>query len=236
MDAAALICRRARGLGVETTILFLHSDGGPPVLNVDNYPGVTDEFRLNHGIGETAWRMSPMFEALRAQLSIIGSDAFEMGTLIPLVRTLGYTGPRVHPLTLPLLGPGGWFATLVHGNADPMPVDLERQLVLDATELSVWCTERGIGRVPSREALGDFPARRFRIAQLAAEGLTNAGIAQTLEISINTVKSRLKQVFARLHVDNRTELASVLRRLSPMREVPLGVTRFGDVTVSRIRL
>ena len=80
----------------------------------------------------------------------------------------------------------------------------------------------------------DLPARRFRIAQLAAEGHTNAEIAQVLGISINTVKSRLKQVFVQLSIDNRTELASVLRRLAPVREVPLGVTRIGSVNVTRV--
>jgi DNA-binding NarL/FixJ family response regulator len=38
-----------------------------------------------------------------------------------------------------------------------------------------------------------------------------AEIAEALAISINTVKARLKESFERLGVDNRTELANVLR-------------------------
>ena len=103
-----------------------------------------------------------------------------------------------------------------------------------ATQLSVWCTERGIARVPHVAGAEGLPARRHRIAQLAAEGLTNAEIAQHLEISVNTVKSRLKQVFVQLSVDNRTELASVLRRLAPLHDVRRGISRLGDVTITRL--
>ncbi len=53
--------------------------------------------------------------------------------------------------------------------------------------------------------------RQSEIAQLAALGHTNAEIAAALGISINTVKARLKEVFERLDVCNRTELANVLR-------------------------
>ena len=59
-------------------------------------------------------------------------------------------------------------------------------------------------------------------------------LRETLDISINTVKSRLKQVFAQLSVDNRTELATVIRRLAPVREVPLGITRMEGITVTRV--
>ena len=234
VDAAALLCRSARSLGVEATIIFLHGETGPPVLNVDNYPGVTDEFRLTHGIGDAVWRINPVFALLRKRLAIVGSEQVHPSMWQELGDRVGYTGPPVFPYALPLVGARGWFGTVVHGNASPLPMELERELTWRATELSVWCTERGIGRVPAFKGAADLPARRYRIAQLAAEGLTNAEIAQTLAISINTVKSRLKQVFAQLCVDNRTELATVLRRLAPLQEVPLGITRLGDVTIARI--
>lgn len=225
VDAAASLCREARRRDVVATIVFLHADSGPPVLNVDNVPGVTDAFRVGPGIGELVWRLNPVFVELRARLGIIGSETIDLH---------GYTGPPMKPYVIPLLGATGWFGTVVHGNAETLPIELERDLALRATELSVWCTERGIGRVPRIGGAADLPTRRYRIAQLAAEGLTNAEIAQTLDISINTVKSRLKQVFAQLCVDNRTELATVLRRLAPVREVPLGVTRLDDVHVTRV--
>jgi len=156
-----------------------------------------------------------VFGLLRERLGVIGSE-------------------RIGRLVIPLLTARGWFATLVHGSGAALPIEIERELALRATELSVWCTERGIGRVPRVAGGGDLAPRRYRVAHLAAQGLTNAEIAQTLDISINTVKSRLKQVFVQLEVDNRTELSHVLRRLAPVREVPLGVTRLRSVTVTRI--
>lgn len=109
-------------------------------------------------------------------------------------------------LSLPVIGPRGWFATLVCLGA-PRPV--ERDLAMIAMYLSVWCTDRGIAAVPGNDSL---TPRQNEIAQLAALGQTNAEIAASLGISINTVKARLKEVFERLAVSNRTELANVLRR------------------------
>ena len=100
---------------------------------------------------------------------------------------------------------GGVVATLRCDG--PVSRACERELVIIAMHLSVWWTNRGIDASPRNESL---TPRQLEIAQLAASGWTNAEIAATLGISINTVKARLKEAFDRLHVDNRTELASVL--------------------------
>jgi DNA-binding NarL/FixJ family response regulator len=71
------------------------------------------------------------------------------------------------------------------------------------------------------------------VAELAARGHTNAEIAGEIGISVNTVKARLKQVFERLDVANRTELVHVLRRMAPLRGVKPGITRLGSVTITR---
>ena len=236
VDAAAAVIDGAVKLGVSHSILFLHSEAGPPVLNIDNFRSVSDELRMGAGIGHLAWQENPVFARLRADPTVIGSETVGIDSYLPLARRFGCDGPALRPLVIPLLDPMGWFATLVHGNDEPLPLETERRLVMSATELSVWCTARGIGRVPTSDGRGDLPARRYRIAQLAAQGLTNAEIAQTLAISINTVKSRLKQVFVQLEVDNRTELATVLRRLAPLRDVKLGVTRVGGLSITRITL
>lgn len=64
----------------------------------------------------------------------------------------------------------------------------------------------GIAVRRSRAELGP---RQRDVAQLAVRGLTNREIGELLGISINTVKARLKEVFHRLDVTNRTELAFV---------------------------
>lgn len=49
--------------------------------------------------------------------------------------------------------------------------------------------------------------RQFEIAELVAEGLSNAAVADRLCISVRTVTSHLDHIYARLGVRNRTELA-----------------------------
>src|SRR3569623_69937 len=84
----------------------------------------------------------------------------------------------------------------------PLASELERELSMLVTQLSVWCTDRGIGVLPELPGLRLAP-RQFQIAQLAATGRTNGEIADALGISVNTVMDRLKQVFDRLAVTNR---------------------------------
>jgi DNA-binding CsgD family transcriptional regulator len=107
---------------------------------------------------------------------------------------------------VPVLGPTGVVATIACRGR--MSRARERALVIIAMQLSVWWTNRGIETAPSDDTL---TPRQLQVAQLAASGCTNAEIASGLGISINTVKVRLKEAFDRLHVNNRTELASVLR-------------------------
>jgi DNA-binding CsgD family transcriptional regulator len=109
-------------------------------------------------------------------------------------------------LSLPVTGPRGWLATLVCFGA---PAALERELALIANVFSVWCAARGIDVTRGNDSL---TPRQHEIAQLAALGQTYAEIASSLGISVNTVKARLKEVFARLGVSNRIELADALRQ------------------------
>lgn len=46
-----------------------------------------------------------------------------------------------------------------------------------------------------------------RVARLVAQGLTNRDVAQELYVSPNTVGSHLRQVFSKLEVNSRVELA-----------------------------
>jgi DNA-binding CsgD family transcriptional regulator len=142
-------------------------------------------------------------------------DRFDDATRLVCEKTraLGIEGCRVvmqandeaavaAEVAFPVIGRQGWFATIVCGGATAAH---QRELAMIAMHLSVWCTVRGIGG--SNDAL---TPRQLEIAELAALGQTNAEIAAALGISINTVKARLKEVFERLGVCNRTELAHEL--------------------------
>lgn len=54
------------------------------------------------------------------------------------------------------------------------------------------------------------PSER-RIASLAADGLTNRQIAQTLLLSVKTVESHLRAAYRKLDITSRGELATVLK-------------------------
>jgi DNA-binding CsgD family transcriptional regulator len=54
--------------------------------------------------------------------------------------------------------------------------------------------------------------REIAIAQLVAQGLTNAEIGQELWIQENSVKQALKRMFRKLNISSRTSLVSLLLR------------------------
>jgi DNA-binding CsgD family transcriptional regulator len=65
--------------------------------------------------------------------------------------------------------------------------------------------------------LAGLTRRQLDVARLAANGRTNCEIALRLAISENTVKKHLKDVFVRLGVGNRTELAHLSLQLDVAR-------------------
>jgi len=143
-------------------------------------------------------------------------------------------GPAIageHVRSLPVVGSAGPFATLACAGREPLTADAERELAMVATQLSVWCTARGIAAVPVLAV--KLPARQLQIAQLIGDGMTNPEIATALGISINTVKMRLKQIFERLAIGDREALADMVRRYAPLAGIPLGTSQHGALTVVR---
>ncbi|MFC1972671.1 LuxR C-terminal-related transcriptional regulator, partial [Chloroflexota bacterium] len=62
------------------------------------------------------------------------------------------------------------------------------------------------------DAREKLTVRQFEVLRMAAKGLSNADIAQALNISLRTVKSYLVEVFSKLGVSSRTEaVITVLR-------------------------
>ena len=55
------------------------------------------------------------------------------------------------------------------------------------------------------EVPGRINPRELEVLKLAAKGLSNKAIAQTLAISVHTVQAHLVNIFSRLGVDSRTE-------------------------------
>jgi LuxR family maltose regulon positive regulatory protein len=55
--------------------------------------------------------------------------------------------------------------------------------------------------------------RELEVLRLVAQGMTNQEIADELVISVNTVKSHVKNIYARLQVRNRAEAISIAKEL-----------------------
>ena len=84
------------------------------------------------------------------------------------------------------------------------------------------------------------------VAALAVRGCTNVEIGQLLAMSENTVKKHLKDIYERVGVDSRTELATRLARRAPRDAVvveraaePAGdvhveVEHVGELAVTRV--
>jgi DNA-binding NarL/FixJ family response regulator len=58
----------------------------------------------------------------------------------------------------------------------------------------------------------DLSPQQREVALMIALGLTNAAIAEKLDVSVNTAGYHVKQVFAKLDVHDRGDVAKVLRR------------------------
>jgi two-component system, NarL family, response regulator LiaR len=69
---------------------------------------------------------------------------------------------------------------------------------------------KGLARQPQGvEATGDILTdREIEVLKLVASGKSNPQIADELFITVNTVKSHLKNILAKLKLDNRTQVAA----------------------------
>jgi DNA-binding NarL/FixJ family response regulator len=69
-----------------------------------------------------------------------------------------------------------------------------------------------LGRVAVRRAPEELSATELRIAQLAADGLSNQAIAEQVFVSVKTVESNLKRAYRKLGISSRAQLARALDR------------------------
>jgi DNA-binding CsgD family transcriptional regulator len=96
-------------------------------------------------------------------------------------------------------------------------IDTAHHLGAEALALRAETELRATGARPRRALLTGLEAltaSERRIAELAAEGLTNREIAQTLFVTARTVEGHLTHVFYKLDVKARTELPAALAALT----------------------
>jgi DNA-binding NarL/FixJ family response regulator len=126
-----------------------------------------------------------------AELGIVALSSFSDGDRIREVIEAGATGYLVKSV-----------------DAD----SLARAVRSSATGESTFSPEvtRSLMQVPAVETASLLTAREDEIAELIAEGRTNAEIANTLHLSVFTVKNHVSSILMKLAVRTRTEVAALI--------------------------
>ena len=99
---------------------------------------------------------------------------------------------------------------------EPLRAGMDAAHALGAAPLADRARDelRATGARPRRLVLSGvqaLTASERRVAELAARGLTNRGIAQELFVTVATVETHLRHAFQKLDVRSRTELAEKFR-------------------------
>jgi DNA-binding NarL/FixJ family response regulator len=126
-----------------------------------------------------------------AELGIVALSSFSDGDRIREVIDAGATGYLVKSV-----------------DAD----SLARAVRSSATGDSTFSPEvtRALMQVPAVETASLLTAREDEIAELIAEGRTNAEIANSLHLSVFTVKNHVSSILMKLAVRTRTEVAALI--------------------------
>jgi DNA-binding CsgD family transcriptional regulator len=99
-----------------------------------------------------------------------------------------------------------------------------RRAAAAAARASTLAQSTGGVHTPALQRVGARPltAREQEVAALAAEGMSNLGIAQKLQLSVRTVETHLAHVYPKLGISTRTALAVALRDRRTRVDPPAG--------------
>jgi DNA-binding CsgD family transcriptional regulator len=91
----------------------------------------------------------------------------------------------------------------------------------------------GRGRGTVEEPWHPLTAREFEVARLIAEGMTNAEIADALDIAPKTASSHVEHILAKLGVTRRAEIAAWTANVTRPAATPAGSTAGGTALATR---
>jgi DNA-binding CsgD family transcriptional regulator len=231
IEVAIAVCAVGRHeLGLHQTVVTLQALDGRPLIMVDDIAKVTDDLRTAWMVD--LWKRDPYLPIIRDSHAPAGHEYMTVEEVDRFTREqVGYRGDTCHMLLLPILQTGELLGSIRVGKLEPYTPELRRDLTMLSTHVSVRLAQLGITTLPC-PLLAKLTPRQREVALVAARGHTNAEIALALELSENTVKKHLKDIFDMLEIANRTELAARLST-GPEHHVAIGVTRRGDVWITR---
>ncbi len=109
------------------------------------------------------------------------------------------------------LGVAGYLTKDADPQAIPLAVRAAAQghVLLERTVLQRALNDLRLGIAPAAvtTTVDELTEQEVRVLRLVAQGLSNQEIAERLHISLNTVKTHLKHIFAKLGVSDRTQAA-----------------------------
>ena len=222
--------------GSHARIIELSARNGPPVIAIDNIAATSalpaDRLAyMTHGYAN-----DPLRAAVHAARCPAGSEIIEPTAWDAIARHHNWRGPMLHPLYLPLMDDTGVIGTLRFGFLSPVEPTLRDDLTRMAMHMSIKLAKLGIGAAEDGAMLATLTLRQRQVARLATLDRTNREIADELGLSVDTVKKHLKDAFARLSITSRRDLRALFRRLTPVTDVPNGVTVIDGMHVTRLDL
>jgi len=215
VELAKLACQLFVRLGVQDCAVTLHASNGRPVLTVDNTHEPDAEQR--HSRFARAWSQDGAMRELQLRH-------------IPV--ELVHAQP-VRMLVLPLVAPDQLVGSIRLRHRTTIGAQLREELTALAAHVSVRLAQLGITAPEDTVPATTLTPRQLVVAVQAARGRTNGEIATALELSVNTVKKHLKDVFERLAITSRIELALLMSRGVFDEVLPTGVIEVDGVTVVR---
>jgi LuxR family maltose regulon positive regulatory protein len=94
-----------------------------------------------------------------------------------------------------------------------LPTLSSRSLRIFATSVLHSFSPEQLSPFTSQVGMEPISQQELRVLRLLAAGLSNADIARELIVSTNTVKTHVKSIYRKLHVNSRTEARDVAREL-----------------------
>jgi DNA-binding CsgD family transcriptional regulator len=147
------------------------------------------------------------------------------------VDNAGDSPDNIFVISLPILALTEQIGAIRWSAASPVTPELRHELATMTMHVSVRLAQ--LGYIACHDHRDQLTGRQNDAARLAARGHTNSEIAALLALSENTVKKHLKEVFERLQVSSRTELAVRYARLAASDDVPAGISYRDGCTIMK---